>query len=320
MAADNVDRTNGLVLAEDLDAILKETGKITAQFLDDGQANLFNGVVEDIKLLFKGEYPGYRSSNTKYHDFEHTLSVVLATARLIHGCLLKGQTFLSRELLLTVIASLLHDVGLIQERNDLEGSGAKYTIGHEERSITFLNEYLPGKGFSAEEIKTCSNFIRCTILSLAPDQIPFSSTEHQKLGHIVGSADLLAQMADRLYLEKLLLLYKEFEEADLPGYHSELDLLKKTKDFFEVVAQKRLNKDLGGVYRHMQAHFKSWMNVDQDFYSEAIKNNITYLESLSLICGDSIACYLENLRRGGIAQKSQASIFTDEKKQKHGSS
>ncbi len=312
--AKNTNRTNELILVGDPHATLKETMKIASRFLNDAEADLFNRIFEDIKLLFMGEYPGYRSSNTKYHDFEHTLSVVLATARLIHGCSADGLTFLPRETLLTLIASLLHDVGLIQEKNDLEGSGAKYTVGHEERSIAFLNEYLADKGFSAVEIETCSNFIRCTILSLPPDQVAFSSPKHQKLGYIVGSADLLAQMADRLYLEKLLLLYKEFEEARLPGFDSELELLKKTKDFFEVVAKKRLNDDLGGVCRYMRTHFKSWINIDQDFYSESIKNNITYLESLVSICGDSISCYLENLRRGGIARERIGSISTDVKK------
>lgn len=314
MTVNSSDLTKELILVSDLDATWREIRKISSRFLKGAETDLFDRIFEDIELLFKGEYPGYRSSNTKYHDFEHTLSVVLATARLIHGCSVDGLTFLSKETLLTLIGSLLHDVGLIQEKSDLDGSGAKYTIGHEARSITFLNEYLPDKGFSAGEIETCSNFIRCTILSLAPGQVSFSSTKHQTLGYIVGSADLLAQMADRLYLEKLLLLYQEFEEARLPGFDSELELLKKTKDFFEVVAQKRLNEDFGGVCRHMRAHFKSWMNIDQDLYAESIKNNITYLESLASICGDSITCYLENLRRGGIARKNLGLIHTDVKK------
>lgn len=313
MAVNNSDRTKELILVSDLDATWKETRKIASRFLNGAETDLFERIFEDIELLFKGEYPGYRSSNTVYHDFEHTLSVVLATARLIHGCSVDGLTFLSRETLLALIGSFLHDVGLIQEKSDLEGSGAKYMVGHEERSVTFLNKYLPDKGFSAGEIETCSNFIRCTILSLAPCQVPYSSTKRQKLGYIVGSADLLAQMADRLYLEKLLLLYQEFEEARLPGYGSELELLRKTKGFFEVVAKKRLNENFGGICRHMRTHFKSWLNIDQDLYAESINNNITYLESLAPICGDSIACYLENLRRGGIARKILGKISTDVK-------
>ena len=305
MTLSNSDRTNALILVSDIDATVAETRKIAARFLATPDLDLFALIFKDIDQLFRGQYPGYRSSNTKYHDFEHTISVVLATARLIHGCVVDGLEFQPRNILLTLIASLLHDVGLIQEKDDQEGSGAKYTVGHEERSIVFLKEYLPGKAFTPDEIETCANFIRCTILSMPPEEVPFPSPEHRDLGYIVGTADLLAQMADRFYLEKLLLLYKEFEEARLPGFDSELELLQKTKAFFEIVAQKRLNDDLGGVSRHMQAHFKDWMSIDADLYSESINNHITYLESLTEKCGDSLDCYLENLRRGGIVKKSQ---------------
>jgi len=304
MTFKNSDRTKALILVSDVDATLEETRKIASRFLEASDVDLFDLIFQDIRLLFKGEYPGYRSSNTKYHDFEHTLSVVLATARLIHGCTEDGMQFEARDILLTLISALLHDVGLIQEQHDQEGSGAKYTVGHEDRSIRFLRDYLPGRGFGEQALETCANFIRCTILSLPPGDVPFDTPALQKLGFILGTADLLAQMADRLYLEKLLLLYKEFEEARLPGFDSELELLQKTKDFFEVVAQKRLHEDLGGVGRHMRTHFKDWMDIDQDLYSESIKNHIDYLESLTAICGDSLDCYLENLRRGGIVKES----------------
>ncbi len=282
---------------------LAEVQKIISKFLDQSQTNLFTGIYEDVWSMFEGRFPGYRASNTKYHDFEHTASVMLATARLIHGSFADGRKFLSRELLVTIIAALFHDVGLIQEDNDLDGSGAKYTVGHEERSILFLTRYLSDKHFTGEEIAIGSNFIRCTILSFSPDQIPFPSKKIRHLGYIVGSADLMAQMADRYYLEKLLLLYKEFEEARLPGFQSELELLKKTKDFYENLAKKRLYEDLDGVCRHMRSHFKSWLGIDKNLYNEAMQRNINYLESVVSICDDAFTCYLDNLRRGGISKE-----------------
>ncbi len=308
------DQTREIILVGDPEATLDETRKIAGCLLGGNETAVLDQSCEDVALLFKGEYPGYRSSNTKYHNFEHTLSVVLAAARLIHGCSVDGYEFSPREILLTLIASLFHDVGLIQEESDRNGSGAKYTVGHEERSISFLRKYLLGKGFSAADVEICANWIRCTILSFAPQQIPFTSKGHQTLGFIVGTADLMAQMADRLYLEKLLLLYKEFEEARLPGFDSELELLQKTKDFFEIIAQKRLAEDLGGVSRYMRTHFKNWLNVDQDLYNESIENNIAYLESLVDVCGDSLPCYLENLRRGGIGQERLGALDMDVKK------
>jgi len=252
----------------------------------------------DIITLFKGEYPGYRASNTKYHDLEHTNSVALATARLIHGCILAGMKFSDANILLGICAALFHDVGLIQTEDDKVGSGAKYTVGHEKRSITFMKRYMADKPYSKQQVKDCSHLIMCTLLSLAPAEIPFRTTEIETLGKIVGSADLMAQIADRYYLEKLLLLFQEFQEAGIPDFVNELDLLKKTEGFYKNVAKKRLAVDFSGVSKHMAAHFKDRWDVDKDLYSESIQKNIDYLRLLLTKAGDNISSVKETLRRG----------------------
>lgn len=281
---------------------LAEIIAIAAAVADDFDAPRFRQCYGDARKLFDGTYPGYRASNTEYHDFPHTVSVVLATARLIHGCFTDGYAFTARQVLLTLVAALFHDAGLIQQADDTQGSGAKYTIGHEERSIVFLRAYAGAAGFSKEDIDICGDFIRCTILSYAPSEIAFTDNVYRTLGNIVGTADLMAQMADRLYLEKLLLLYKEFEEARLPGFDSELQLLRKTKAFYEIVATQRFEEALNNVGRHMRSHFRSWWDRDFDGYAEAIRANIHYLDGLIDKCRDSFRCYLENLKRGGIAR------------------
>ena len=56
----------------------------------------------------------------------------------------------------------------------------------------------------------------CTVTAL--EEIPFRSDETRAMGRILGSADLIAQMADRTYLEKFPLLFEEFqEEVNMPG-------------------------------------------------------------------------------------------------------
>ena len=40
-------------------------------------------IYEDIIRLFNGEFSGYKASNTKYHNLEHTSSTALAAARLV---------------------------------------------------------------------------------------------------------------------------------------------------------------------------------------------------------------------------------------------
>lgn len=135
----------------------------------------FDKVLEDTVRMFDGEYPGYQSSKTRYHDLEHTNSVVLATARLMHGCFLEGKAIDPRSIFLLLVAALFHDIGLIQAANDREGTGAKYTVGHENRSIEFMTAYLSSNGYSPQDTEDCSHIIRCTALSLSVKDVPFRS-------------------------------------------------------------------------------------------------------------------------------------------------
>jgi hypothetical protein len=308
-------RRDELVSVSDPDKALAEMHSTLLSFAPALDYALMDKVHADTRRLFEGRFPGYRACNTKYHDLAHTVSVALGTTRLLHGYAVRGQVFEPRDALLCIVGALFHDSGLIQFDVDLEGSGAKYTVGHEERSVQFAETYLSHLGFSDQEIENCGNFIRCTILDLSPSQIPFPSKDIRTLGHIVGSADLLAQMADRYYLEKLLLLFKEFEEARLPGFDSELTLLQKTEAFYQNVAKKRLSDELGGASQYMIYHFRERWGVDRDLYAESISKNITYLRKLSLLCDGAFTCYLANLRRGGITHKILRSLRANKQAQ-----
>ena len=250
----------------------------------------------DIISLFRGNYPGFRASNTKYHDLEHTIAVALASIRLMHGCYLSGMPFSHKHIFLGMCAALFHDVGLIQTIDDREGSGAKYTVGHEQRSIDFLCRYLKERHYDSQDIEDCSQVIRCTDLK---ESLPsLSPRDHavKILCKIVGSADLLAQIADRNYLEKLLLLFQEFKEAGLPDMASEFDLLKNTNNFYQNVAKRRLEEDFGDVARCMVKHFEHRYGIPRDLYKEAIVKNINYLRSVLTKSQDG-ASIRSNLRR-----------------------
>ncbi|WP_126375625.1 hypothetical protein [Desulfovibrio ferrophilus] len=277
-----------LVLASDLD-LIEATRIIPA-------------IHHDIVDLFEGRFEGYRGSNTKYHDLEHTLSVVLCTARLLHGCATDCGHRQLRPFLLGIISAYYHDVGLIQTKDDTLGTGAKYTVGHEDRSIAFMREHLSKAGLSEQDLTDISDMIRCTILSASPDAIEFSSEQVAHVARIMGSADLLAQLADRNYLEKLLLLFKEFEEAKLPGYTSELELLHKTEAFYTHVAKPRLDGPLGNMQRFMIRHFNRRWETNHDLYAEAIERNMEHLAMVLKACGDSYDCLLKKLNRAGIAE------------------
>ena len=251
----------------------------------------------DIISIFNGNYPGYRASNTKYHNLEHTCSVALATARLIHGLHVQEHVFSVRIVQLGLIGALFHDTGLIQTARENEGTGAQYTIDHEERSIVLMKKYLSGKAYSPEDILDCSHIIMCTKLSLPLDEIPFSSEETRTMGKILGSADLIAQMADRNYLEKLPLLFLEFKEADMAGFETPLELFKYTEEFYHTVARTRLTEELGNVSSAALYHFKTRWQIDRDLYAESIRNNIKYMKEITEYCVDSYDCLVTKIRR-----------------------
>ena len=289
------------------DAVLTEM-LILARDVDLPEATrILPAVHADILRLFRGDYPGYRASNTAYHDLEHTMSVVLATGRMLHGCSTRRGYGLLRPFMLGIVSAYYHDVGLIQKTHETEGTGAQFTVGHEQRSIDFMRAHLNSAGLDACDIADIESMIRCTILSVSPDDVQFSDERIGHVARIMGSADLIAQIADRNYLEKLLLLFKEFEEAGLPGYGSALDLLRKTGAFYANVAKPRLDGPLHGLQDYMLDHFRARWRLERDLYRDSIERNLGYLELALDECGDSFDCLLARLNRAGIAEYKRTS-------------
>jgi len=272
--------------------------KKTLALIDTGfDTSSLKSVYCDIICLFNGKYPGYRASNTKYHNLAHTCGVALATARLIHGLSVKGYTFSSRLIELGLFGALFHDTGLIQTVDELEGTGAQYTIGHEERSIRLMEKYLAARGFSAEDINDCGHIIMCTILTVPLADIPFRTDAVRAMGRVLGSADLIAQMSDRNYLEKLPLLFQEFEEAGMPGFETPLELFRNTGKFYHSVVRARLTEEMGDVSSAALFHFRKRWNIDRDLYAESIRNNIRYMKKIYEDCAESFDCLLQKIRR-----------------------
>lgn len=294
--------TRNIIFIEGPKNILNEVKHILSTIDPELDYSIVEETFTDTVKIFNGEYPGYQACNTKYHDLAHTIAVFLATARLIHGVFLTGKSINKRTIVLGLISALFHDTGFIQTEDDTEGTGAKYTIGHEERSIEFTKNYLTDKGYKKDDINDCSHIILCTILKISPGDVQFRTNETELLGKIVGTADLLAQISDRIYLEKLLYLYEEFEEAGIPGFDSELELLKRTETFYEDLSKKRMDEELGGVSTLMRIHFKNRWGIDKDLYQVYINKNIEYLKSVLEIHEDS---YRQMLRRGGIVKRFQ---------------
>jgi len=268
-----------LVRTDSPDAVLQEVllilKRISPDFNDAPVSHAFITAVG----LYEGLYPGFQACNTEFHDLRHSVETFLAMARLIHGAVLDGKDFSHAQIALGLTASILHDAGYIQEDSDREGTGAKYTGSHVRRSMDFLEFYGKEEGFTEETIAAGRVMICCTDLSVDLQTLFFPSPEIELLGKMLGAADLLAQMADRTYLEKLLFLYNEFSEAKIGGYESEVDLLKKTAAFYEFIA-RRLKTSLDASDRFMTSHFKDRWNIPGNLYHESILRQKKYLDQI----------------------------------------
>jgi hypothetical protein len=238
---------------------------------------LMDRVFTDIVKLFKGNYFGYQECLTGYHDIKHTTDAMLATIRLIHGACLQGETITPQGVVLGIISSLLHDTGYILALEDDARSGGEYTLVHIDRSIEFMEKYIETNDLSNDSFSGCQEILHCTGVKTDIDKIQFNSSECELIGKILGTADLLGQMADRTYLEKLPFLYHEFREANIDTYSSVLDLFEKSQDFY-ATTRRRFAKELGGVNRFARYHFKNRWNIDRDLYIEAIEKNMAYLK------------------------------------------
>ena len=287
-----------LIFMADPQAVFEEVCRITAVLQPHFNFMALGRVFQDMVKLFRGEYPGYQSCNTCYHDLKHTTDCLLAMARLMHGASCSGLNLPERDAALGLIAALFHDTGYIQSDADVAGTGAKYTLVHVERSVAFMEKYLAQAGYSSRDLDYCRGCVHCTGLDVKISDISFESAYHQAVGWMLGTADLLGQMADRTYLERLPFLYREFLEGEVPGFESELDLLRKTPAFWEFT-QFRMITELGNVDRHMRDHFRVWWGLDQDINREAIEANIAYLK---FILENHESEYPQYLRRSGLME------------------
>ena len=272
----------------DLSAVQNEVSSVFSSLFPQGDPNFIGRIFGWYELLFHGKYPGYQALDAGYHDFEHTLQGTLCLARL-----LQGRHFAGVEPLLTpqifelgLVAILLHDTGYLKRSDDLNGTGAKYTLTHVQRSIAFSQVFLSEKGLSAQNILAVQNMIRCTGVNMDLAAIPFTSECEKMVGFSLGTSDLLGQMAAADYVDKLPALYLEFKEASefkegdsTPPvlFQSADDLMRKTQGFWNGYVWPKINQDFGALYRFLAHPYPDGSNA----YLDAIEMNLARLSRLT---------------------------------------
>ena len=274
------------------EAMDREVRIIATSMFPDFDFSRYEKSLDYMERLYAGKQHGFSACDTPYHDWSHTMGVLLATARLVHGVHIDRQEFSARALELALVAALFHDCGYLRRDGEV-GPGGRFTLDHVRRSIDLLEEYAREQEWPMEDFMDMECMILCTDPALSPDAIVFPNFETMLAGHVLGTADILAQMADDIYLEKLPLLFLEFSEAGITEFSSEYDLFMKTLGFYSMMRSKMRNK-LSNVTASMSAHFRVRHGVDRDFYSEAVVRNMDYLSDLLITHGEQ---YARGLRR-----------------------
>lgn len=242
----------------------------------------------DFDRLFNGLDPDYHPVDTSYHDIQHTLDVTLATMRLVAGyetTVETGDRLGAERAKFAIVSALFHDLGYLRhrERDRSAENGAEFTRSHVARSGRFLEGYLSKVGLEAF-VPVATRVVHFTGYEMNLDQIELDDPRDSVVGHLLGTGDLLAQLADRCYLEKCRdRLYPEFvlgnvavemkPEGSTSLYRSGRDLLAKTIEFYHSSAQYRLEHSFNRAYRYVEALFEGAENP----YMTFIKKNLWFL-------------------------------------------
>lgn len=271
-------------------AVAAEVGAILQRRYPGSDFSALDGLFRDFNALYEGSFPGFRGCEIRYHDAQHVLDVTLAMARLLDGHELQPEYVgpLGPDLALAgIAAALFHDSGYIRRSRDTRHrNGAAYTRSHVSRSERFLRDYLPAVGLRGM-VGTCGRIVHFTGYERDTRGLAVADEREHRLGALLGTADLIAQMADVDYVRKCRdHLYEELEIGGMAGkdghithtgtiYRSADHLLESTPDFIRNTIEQRLDGQFKRAYRCAATHFGG-----PNLYMEAIEDNRRRLQAL----------------------------------------
>ena len=285
---------------------ISDTGEVQAQvaqivlsFAPGHDLSRVSAAFDLLDRTFSGGLQGYQQLQTLYHNRSHTNAVVLCAARMLHGLHLSGQGLDAEHIDAALIGALMHDIGYVMSDSEAAAgsTGAQFTDTHVLRGIEFTRRHLID--LPPDLLDTTIKVIQVTDHRKHPDWVKFATPMQQRAAYATATADLIGQMANREYLERLLFLFFEFEEAKLGGFTDIHDLLEKTTAFYRIM-KGRLDKDLDGLSDHLGRHFAAQTGQERNFYLESIDRNLGYLDR---IVREERKRRLELLKRGGVVEK-----------------
>ncbi|MGK7920104.1 MAG: Npun_R2479 family HD domain-containing metalloprotein [Trichodesmium sp.] len=191
------------------------------------------------------------NSDAVYHNVEHTILVTLVGQEILRGKHIREGGVSCEDWLHYHISLLCHDIGYVkgvcrEDRVDLSSyatgiddtkvslprgaTGASLTPYHVDRGKLFIEERFGGhKLIDAETIKVN---IELTRFPVPADEDHQNTVNYPGL---VRAADLIGQLSDPRYLQKISALFYEFEETGqnkILGYNHPGDLRQGYPKFY----------------------------------------------------------------------------------------
>ena len=268
--------------ASDVRTLCKERLRHLFGVQDDDYIDEYMDAIED---LFAGRYSEYQAMDTAYHDITHTLQASLCLVELIHHRHFSDATphLDADDFRRALIAVLFHDIGYLKTVDDTQGSGAKYTHLHEQRSCDFARVFLAQRGWAEDDILFVEHLISSTGPQADFARIEFGSEIERVLGQAVCTADYIGQMSDPNYPERLEILFSEFAESyryqQIP--HNEWPfanyeaLLRSTPDFWSFFVQPKLNVECAGLWAYLEHPV-----TGENPYMESVERNLAAVRGL----------------------------------------
>lgn len=233
-------------------------------------ALLMNSFVPRLQSGYRRTYGGYKphyseiiawaggmaleniaNSDALYHNVEHTIFVTLVGQEILRGKHIREGGVSCEDWLHFIISLLCHDIGYVkgvcQQDRPTEGlyatgregmrvslprgaTDASLTPYHVDRGKQFIQERFGGHGLiDAEQIKRN--------IELTRFPVPNDKDHQDTINYpgLVRAADLIGQLSDPRYLQKIAALFYEFEETgqnQVLNYRTPADLRHNYPKFF----------------------------------------------------------------------------------------
>lgn len=206
-----------------------------------------------------------------YHDIQHTILVTDVGQTILNGRQLARGDLTPDDWLQAVVAMLFHDIGYLRNLlpNDSEegcvvdaqgtrisppkgSTDAFMTPYHVTRGVLFVSErFANDPVIDQHRVAECIEMTRFPV----PQTEDYADTD--SLAGLVRAADLIGQMADPQYLQKLSRLYAEFVEtgeAERSGFSNPGELRDGFPDFFYAQVHPYIDHGIAYLKRSHEGH------------------------------------------------------------------